>query len=146
MPVVYLVREGSLVDQFSGVPTDSDKIDKFIAKAFVEWKPLLVEKLNEGEGQVVPQGANVKVHYTGRLLDGTVFDSSLPRGEPFEFKVGVGQVIRGWDEGITQLKKGQKAKITCPPQYAYGSQGAGELIGPDATLIFDVEVVDFWSD
>lgn len=62
--------------------------------------------LNEGEGDIVPRGANVKVHYTGRLPDGTVFDSSVERGTPIEFQVGVGQVIRGWDDGITQLKKG----------------------------------------
>lgn len=67
------------------MPSDSDKIDKFIAKAFVEQKPLEVEKLNEGEGEVVPVGATVKVHYTGKLLDGTVFDSSVERGEPIEF-------------------------------------------------------------
>ena len=101
MPVVYLVRDGNLIDQFSGVPTDSAKIEDFIAKGFVEMKPLEVEKLNEGTGPIVPKGANVKVHYTGKLLDGTVFDSSVERGTPLEFKVGMGQVIRGWDEGIT---------------------------------------------
>ena len=143
MPVAYLVRDGQLVDQFSGVPTDSDKITEFIAKGFVPMAPLEVEKLNEGTGPVVPKGAKVKVHYTGRLPDGTVFDSSVERGEPLEFNVGVGQVIRGWDEGICQLQKGQKAKLTCPPQYAYGAQGAGDSIPPNATLIFEVEVVDF---
>ena len=106
-------------------------------------KPLEVEKLNEGEGEIVPKGATVKVHYTGRLPDGTVFDSSVERGEPIEFKVGAGQVIRGWDEGITQLQKGQKAIITCPPDYAYGDTGAGGVIPPNATLTFEVEVVDF---
>ena len=85
-----MVRDGNLVDQFSGVPKDAAKIDEFIAKGFVEMKPLEVEKLNEGEGDIVPRGATVKVHYTGKLLDGTVFDSSLDRGEPIEFKVGAG--------------------------------------------------------
>ena len=143
VPIVYLVRDGNLVDQFSGVPEASTKIDEFIAKGFVEIAKLEVEKLNEGTGPVVPKGAMVKVHYTGKLLDGTVFDSSVTRGEPLEFKVGVGQVIRGWDEGICQLQKGQKAILTCPPHYAYGAQGAGDSIPPDATLTFEVEVVDF---
>ena len=96
-----------------------------------------------GNGEVVPKGANVTVHYHGTLADGTVFDSSVERGEPFKFTVGVGQVIKGWDEGIVGLEKGQKAKLTCPPDYAYGSRGAGGVIPPNATLTFDVEVIDF---
>ena len=118
-------------------------IDEFIEKAFAEPQPLKIEPLNEANGPTVPKGATVKVHYTGKLEDGTVFDSSIPRKEPLEFKVGVGQVIRGWDEGICSLTKGQKAVITCPPEYAYGAQGAGDVIPPNATLIFEVEVVDF---
>ena len=102
-----------------------------------------INKLNEGTGKCVPVGAMVKVHYTGKFLDGKVFDSSVQRGDPLEFKVGMGQVIRGWDEGIQQLQKGQKAELTCPPEFAYGSKGAGGVIPPDATLIFDVEVIDF---
>merc|ERR1711953_859219 len=101
-----------------------------------------VEKLNEGSGPTVPPGTKVKVHYTGKLTDGTVFDSSVDRGQPLEFVVGVGQVIRGWDEGITQLQKGQKAILTCPPDYAYGAAGAGGVIPPNATLTFEVELVD----
>ena len=103
----------------------------------------MVMMLNEGSGPTVPSGFNVKVHYTGRLADGTIFDSSIPRGEPFQFAVGTGQVIRGWDEGVTKMKKGQKAIITCPPDYAYGARGAGALIPPNATLTFEVEVIDF---
>ena len=106
-------------------------------------KKLGVVILNEGTGPVVPKGATVKVHYTGKLEDGTVFDSSVTRGEPLEFKVGVGQVISGWDEGICQLQKGQKAILTCPPHYAYGAQGAGDVIPPNATLTFEVEVIEF---
>ena len=102
-----------------------------------------VQKLNEGTGPTVPPGTKVKVHYTGKLTDGTVFDSSVSRGQPLEFVVGVGQVIRGWDEGITQLQKGQKAILTCPPDYAYGAAGAGGVIPPNATLTFEVEVIDF---
>ena len=102
-----------------------------------------VEKLNEGTGPVCPSGSRVKVHYTGKLTNGTVFDSSVARGTPLEFVVGTGQVIRGWDEGITQLQKGQKAVLTCPPDYAYGAAGAGGVIPPNATLIFEVELIDF---
>ena len=102
-----------------------------------------VKKLNEGQGPVCPAGSRVKVHYTGKLTNGKVFDSSVPRGYPLEFVVGAGQVIRGWDEGITQLQKGQKAILTCPPDYAYGSSGAAGVIPPNATLIFEVELIDF---
>ena len=102
-----------------------------------------VNKLNEGTGPVVPKGAMVKVHYTGTFPDGRVFDSSVSRGQPLEFKVGVGQVIRGWDEGICQLQKGQQAELICPPNYAYGAAGAGGVIPPNATLHFKVEVIDW---
>ena len=88
------------------------------------------------------KGQKVKVHYTGKLTDGTVFDSSVSRGQPLEFNVGVGQVIRGWDEGIMQLTAGQKAILTCPPDYAYGAAGAGNVIPPNATLTFEVELIE----
>ncbi len=102
-----------------------------------------VQKLNQGTGPICPAGATVQVHYTGKLTNGTVFDSSVTRGEPLEFTVGQGEVIRGWDEGICQLQKGQKAILTCPPNYAYGAGGIPGVIPPNATLIFDVELIDF---
>jgi rhodanese-related sulfurtransferase len=83
-------------------------------------KKFRVDLIGDGTGKKVPLGATVLVHYTGRLPDGTKFDSSLDRGKPFKFVVGIGRVIRGWDEGIIKMKKGQKAVITCPPDYAYG--------------------------
>lgn len=102
-----------------------------------------VKPLSEGEGDAKPkEGDKVKVHYTGRLLDGTVFDSSHNRGEPLEFTLGKGEVIKGWDQGIGQLKKGQKAQITCPPDYAYGSRSMGN-IPANSTLVFEVELVDW---
>jgi FKBP-type peptidyl-prolyl cis-trans isomerase len=83
------------------------------------------------------------VHYTGKFTDGRKFDSSYDRGEPLRFKVGLGQVIRCWDEGLQHLQKGQKAVLTCPPDYAYGPRGVPGAIPPNSTLLFDVEVVDF---
>jgi len=82
------------------------------------------------------------IHYKGQLVDGQVFDSSYSRKQPIDFTLGVGQVIAGWDEGIQLLKVGDKARFVIPSNLAYGSQGAGGVIPPDATLIFDVELID----
>ena len=104
----------------------------------------VVESLSPGDGEKVPKGSKVKVHYTGKLENGTVFDSSVTRGQPIEFTVGAGQVLKGWDIGICQLSKGQKAMITCPPDYAYGQREiGGGKIPANSTLTFEVEVVDF---
>jgi len=99
--------------------------------------------LEEGEGESPEKGQKVTVHYTGTLQDGKKFDSSLDRGQPFTFTLGVGQVIKGWDEGIALLKKGSKALIKIPSDLGYGSRGAGGVIPPDATLYFEVELIDF---
>ena len=88
------------------------------------------------------RGQKVAVHYTGKLTSGVKFDSSLDRGEPIVFAVGVGQVIRGWDEGILQMQKGGKYVLTIAPSYGYGARGAGNVIPPNATLIFEMEIVD----
>ncbi len=109
-------------------------------------KKFRVDLIGEGTGKKVPLGATVLVHYTGRLADGTKFDSSVDRGKPFKFVVGIGRVIRGWDEGIIKMKKGQKAIITCPPDYAYGPQGIQGVIPPNSTLIFEVELLDFSTE
>ncbi|REE79922.1 FKBP-type peptidyl-prolyl isomerase-like protein [Lutibacter oceani] len=98
--------------------------------------------LQEGSGKKAEKGNMVSVHYKGQLLDGQVFDSSYSRKQPIDFTIGVGQVIPGWDEGIQLLKVGDKARLVIPSDLAYGSQGAGGVIPPDATLIFDVELVD----
>ena len=97
--------------------------------------------LQAGNGAQPEKGAGVSVHYKGQLLDGTVFDSSYKRKQPIDFNVGVGQVIKGWDEGILLLKVGDKARFVIPSDLAYGSAGAGGVIPPNATLIFDVELV-----
>ena len=98
--------------------------------------------LQNGTGKQATKGASVSVHYKGQLLDGTVFDSSYKRKQPIDFNVGVGQVISGWDEGIQLLKVGDKARFVIPSNLAYGAQGAGGVIPPNANLIFDVELVN----
>ncbi|OSY88361.1 peptidylprolyl isomerase [Tenacibaculum holothuriorum] len=98
--------------------------------------------LQKGEGKKATKGAMVSVHYKGQLLDGTVFDSSYKRKQPIDFAIGVGQVIAGWDEGIQLLHVGDKARLVIPSNLAYGSAGAGGVIPPDATLIFDVELMN----
>ncbi|MBT7319885.1 MAG: peptidylprolyl isomerase [Flavobacteriaceae bacterium] len=97
--------------------------------------------LSKGNGDSPNKGELVKVHYKGQLLDETVFDSSYKRNEPIEFKVGIGQVIPGWDEGIMLLKKGDKARFVIPSNLAYGESGAGGVIPPNSTLIFEVELL-----
>jgi len=102
-----------------------------------------VDTMKEGNGQIPKAGSRVQVHYTGTLTDGTKFDSSRDRGKPFEFVLGQGQVIKGWDEGVAQMSIGQRAKLTCSPDYAYGSRGFPGLIPANSTLIFDVELLGF---
>ena len=99
-------------------------------------------EVSAGAGDAPIAGDIVSVHYTGTLTNGVVFDSSYGRGQPIQFPLGQGQVIPGWDEGIALMKKGGKAKLTIPPALAYGAAGAGGVIPPNATLIFDVELVD----
>jgi len=97
--------------------------------------------IQKGTGQQPVAGQTVSVHYKGQLLDGTVFDSSYKRQKPFDFVLGQGQVIQGWDEGVSLLSVGDKARFVIPSDLAYGSRGAGGLIPPDAALIFDVELI-----
>jgi len=97
--------------------------------------------IQEGTGAKAEKGQTVSVHYKGQLPDGTVFDSSYKRNQPIDFALGVGQVIKGWDEGISLLKVGDKARFVIPSDLAYGSAGAGGVIPPNATLVFDVELV-----
>ncbi|MBP7832759.1 MAG: FKBP-type peptidyl-prolyl cis-trans isomerase [Candidatus Levybacteria bacterium] len=100
------------------------------------------EDIKEGKGREVKAGDTVEVHYTGWLTDGTKFDSSLDRNQPFETKIGVGYVIRGWDMGIPGMKIGGKRKLTIPYEYGYGEAGAGPLIPGFSTLIFEVELLN----
>ena len=100
-----------------------------------------VEKLTSGAGAAPTQGKTVTVHYTGWLMDGTKFDSSVDRDEPFSFVLGTGQVIQGWDQGIASMRVGDKVRLTIPPELAYGEQGYPGAIPPNATLIFEVELM-----
>jgi FKBP-type peptidyl-prolyl cis-trans isomerase FkpA len=102
---------------------------------------LKYEDVKQGTGDVATTGKTVSVHYTGWLTNGTKFDSSKDRGQPFEFPLGGGRVIKGWDEGVAGMKVGGVRKLTIPPNLGYGSRGAGGVIPPDATLVFEVELL-----
>ena len=159
MSSVEILREGNeacdwnAIEAFNEFKNKKDKeledliskendIIKEISKGFKETKSgLKYIILKKGDGLKPSTGDLVKVHYKGQLLDQTVFDSSYKRNQPIEFKVGEGQVIPGWDEGIMLLNNGDKARFIIPPNLAYGSSGAGGVIPPNATLIFEVELI-----
>ncbi|WP_445955142.1 peptidylprolyl isomerase [Yeosuana sp.] len=132
-------REKKIEETKKAAQAELDKL----AKGFSETKSgLRYQIIQKGDGKKAEKGKMVSVHYKGQLADGTVFDSSYKRNEPIDFEVGVGQVISGWDEGILLLKVGDKARFVIPSHLGYGSNGAGGVIPPNATLIFDVELMD----
>jgi FKBP-type peptidyl-prolyl cis-trans isomerase len=126
----------TLLTQKSSTPTPT------ITTNQVEETQLKIEDLTEGQGTEVKSGDTVTVHYTGTLTNGTKFDSSLDRGEPFTTQIGVGAVIKGWDQGIVGMKIGGKRRLTVPSSLAYGETGAADSIPPNATLIFEIELLD----
>jgi FKBP-type peptidyl-prolyl cis-trans isomerase len=134
-----LVRTGGTADVGHQLPRRRQKKENTVVTTK---SGLKYEELKEGTGQEALAGDTVEVHYTGWLTDGTKFDSSVDRGQPFGFKLGAGKVIKGWDEGVAGMKVGSKRKLTIPPDLAYGKRGAGNgLIPPDAQLIFEVELL-----
>lgn len=135
--------EGSREKREAEVKAKQKSLLDSVAAGYEETKSgLRYQILQKGTGKQATKGANVSVHYKGQLLDGTVFDSSYKRKEPIDFTIGVGQVIAGWDEGIQLLKVGDKARFVIPSHLAYGESGAGGVIPPNATLIFDVELMN----
>jgi FKBP-type peptidyl-prolyl cis-trans isomerase len=100
-----------------------------------------IKDIQAGQGPAAKAGDRVSVHYTGRLTDGRKFDSSRERGQPFAFTLGRGEVIRGWDVGVAGMQVGGRRELTIPPEEAYGSRGVGGVIPPNATLVFDVELL-----
>jgi FKBP-type peptidyl-prolyl cis-trans isomerase len=125
---------------------ESQKLEAYIKDNNIKEKPtasgLYYIEIKKGTGKKVDMGSKVKIHYTGMLLNGKKFDSSLDRNQPFEFQVGMQNVVPGMDEGIGMMKVGGKAKLIIPSKIAYGSRGAGEVIPPFSTLVFDVELLD----
>jgi FKBP-type peptidyl-prolyl cis-trans isomerase len=137
----FFILQAAYSDSASDKEQDKDK-DKSKNEQKTE-SGLKIEDLKEGKGDAAKKGDTVEVHYTGWLKkDGTKFDSSLDRKEPFSFKLGAGQVIKGWDEGVAGMKIGGKRKLTIPPELAYGKRGAGKAIPPDAELVFEVELLN----
>ena len=121
-------------ERTSGVESEEDVV---ITKSGLRIKDIVV-----GTGEQAREGAIVAVHYTGWLLDGTKFDSSVDRGTPFEFQLGDRQVIQGWDEGVATMRVGGKRELTIPPELAYGDQQRGPIIKPGSTLVFEVELLE----
>lgn len=129
--------------ELASMEAEQDKIKKDWPNAITTPTGLQYVVVEEGKGEATPsKGENVKVHYTGKLLDGTKFDSSVDRGEPISFPVGEGRVIKGWDEAILGMKKGEKRVLIIPSDLGYGVNGRGP-IPPNATMVFDVELIDF---
>jgi peptidyl-prolyl cis-trans isomerase A (cyclophilin A) len=139
----FRIFEGSRAKREAAVKAAAEEKMEKLAAGFEKTESgLRYQFIQRGSGKKAENGKTVSVHYTGQLEDGKVFDSSYPRKKPIEFPLGRGNVIEGWDEGIALLQVGDKARFVIPSHLGYGSRGAGGAIPPDATLIFDVELMD----
>ena len=141
----YYIKMIGISDPTARIQQEKNAIAKFVKdsglKVTTTASGLNYVVMRQGTGVQAKAGDEVIVHYSGRLLNGTEFDASYKRGEPFTFKLGQGQVIKGWDEGIALLKVGSKAKLIIPSELGYGAQGAGAQIPPNSPLVFDVELI-----
>jgi len=139
----FSIFNNSAVERQKLIDEKNKKALDAISEGFQQTKSGLRYNISEkGNGSKAVSGKNIKVHYKGQLVDGTVFDSSFKRNEPIEFTLGIGQVIKGWDEGLLLLSVGDKARFVIPSNLAYGESGAGGVIPPNANLIFDVELME----
>lgn len=140
-------QESQIVFSENTVETPLGEVnDKEIAQKKSTLQTFNIQNMNieikkEGEGIAIENGKTAVVHYTGKLTNGTVFDSSIPRGQPFEFPLGAGMVIEGWEKGVLGMKVGEVRTLTIPPEMGYGERGAGAVIPPNATLVFEVELL-----
>ena len=140
---VWMVQVALLLCFSSGsIAADNKETKKMAEQTVTTESGLTYLDMTVGSGRLAELGDTASVHYTGWLADGKRFDSSVDRKEPFSFRLGAGQVIKGWDEGVMGMKIGGKRKLTIPPQLGYGARGAGGVIPPNATLTFDVELLD----
>lgn len=142
-PKETLVAQGSASDLMTDDTTEGEAMAD--ENAITTDSGLQYVVIAEGDGAQPQTGQRVFVHYVGTLEDGTKFDSSRDRGRPFDFTIGQGQVIKGWDEGVGMMKVGDRRKLIIPPDLGYGARGAGGVIPPNATLIFDVELLRIGS-